>query len=653
MTLTAAQMAAKVTKLTTNMDRFNSIVNGSNTTNVTTDAGSVPSYAKFIYDTQAYITGQTAAITDAVASTAADAATATTKASQAATSATNAAASATTAQNAAANAITQATWAALNGISGLFANQKAEVPDTDTGTHTDPVVGGTVANAGVYIWSTSPAGWKRIGSTGLTAKADKSVIDVDPAYNRNELAVYLDGAGKLFGLVYGDAAWDLLLTGVKTRDFTIEIFERNGQDVSELVIVDANGYVLWRPSTSAALTDAINEIAAARGNQSSLNARLSQWLNSTGNPKSKLIGREFLRQCHQRLTSLALGEGGQLNIACGPGDSFTQNGSRWPTAFTNYLVSKYGDGGGGWTGYSYFGAYSGPYVIGGTQPSTLNGNARSTLYPVRFKGAWDRVYNASVSPDLGHVFSSTPGDMIERDLPAAPTHTAIKLFWIGTADGVIRWRIGAGSWTTQNVQGTVGALQYVDLAVSAGAQTIQIEVVSGTVKLCGDNALSSANGVRVHKIAGSGSQVSQWVAQTAADQQAGWAALGINAFLMMDGTNSQGSVVSPSVWKTNMATLIDRMRAAVAYPDIAILMPPDNQRTTNTYAMPLYADQARDLSVEKNVTFRDFQPDFGVQPSDYASTSGYPLFQSDNIHPEPLTGGRLLVQGALSLVIPF
>ncbi|WP_148087130.1 SGNH/GDSL hydrolase family protein, partial [Pseudogemmobacter humi] len=46
----------------------------------------------------------------------------------------------------------------------------AEVLDLDTGTHTDPVAGGTVANAGRYSWSASPAGWRRIGETGLSGK---------------------------------------------------------------------------------------------------------------------------------------------------------------------------------------------------------------------------------------------------------------------------------------------------------------------------------------------------------------------------------------------------------------------------------------------------------------------------------------------------
>ncbi len=58
-----------------------------------------------------------------------------------------------------------ATWSALNAAPGTLAGEIATVPTTDAGTHTDPVVGGTVANSGTFRWSASPAGWERTGST--------------------------------------------------------------------------------------------------------------------------------------------------------------------------------------------------------------------------------------------------------------------------------------------------------------------------------------------------------------------------------------------------------------------------------------------------------------------------------------------------------
>lgn len=87
----------------------------------------------------------------------------------------------TAAANAQASALTCATWAVLSGLTGSTAGQGAEVLDSDTGTHTDPVVGGTVNNAGRYSWSVIPAGWQRIANTGLSSKADEADLAVTDA----------------------------------------------------------------------------------------------------------------------------------------------------------------------------------------------------------------------------------------------------------------------------------------------------------------------------------------------------------------------------------------------------------------------------------------------------------------------------------------
>lgn len=130
--------------------------------------------------------GDTGTIDEAVqAATEAGAAQVALAAEQAGSAATQAASALTSAQlaaqdraaaeqaaaNAQSSALTCATWAVLSGLTGSVAGQGAEVLDSDTGTHTDPVVGGTVPNAGRYTWSASPAGWRRIGDTGLAGKA--------------------------------------------------------------------------------------------------------------------------------------------------------------------------------------------------------------------------------------------------------------------------------------------------------------------------------------------------------------------------------------------------------------------------------------------------------------------------------------------------
>ncbi|HEV7436277.1 MAG TPA: sialate O-acetylesterase, partial [Pseudorhizobium sp.] len=64
--------------------------------------------------------------------------------------------------------VRKATWSELAGSAGTKDGQPGEVVN-DSGTHTDPVVGGTVPNEGVYTWSASPAGWRRVADTGITS----------------------------------------------------------------------------------------------------------------------------------------------------------------------------------------------------------------------------------------------------------------------------------------------------------------------------------------------------------------------------------------------------------------------------------------------------------------------------------------------------
>lgn len=515
-----------------------------------------------------------------------------------------------------------------------------------------------------------------------------------------KLAVFFDQLGNIFGSVStATASWDIKLKKLALESgLGMELYEVHSPETGEsppFYLVDDNFQIIWQPVPTAVAS----EVTAARGSRASLGERISQFLLPSGQPQLAEMNRHLLRQCHQRLTSLVLGATQQLNLALGgPGDSYSANYLRYTTSIATILIARYGDGGGGWTGYGYASAYNGPFVIGGLQPGNSNGNVRPVLYPVRYSGTWAGVYNNSPSPDLAHVVSSTPGDRIQRTVPATPAHTALRLLWIGTAEGVIQWRVNAGAFTVLNVQGALDSIQSADLPIGATAWgagvnyasgalvtsggtiytaqtahtsgasfaadlalnrwvaspiTVQIDVVSGTVKLCGDNALSDANGVRVHKLAGSGSAVAQWVAQNAAQQQAGWARLGLHAVMMMDGPNSQGAAQPPVAWKADMGTMIDRIRAAVPFPDICIFMPPENGRLANAYPMAEYAKAARELAVSKGTAFRDLQGDFGLLPEDYASTSGYPLFNPDRLHPEPISGGPLMVAAELDMIIPF
>ncbi|WP_421925465.1 hypothetical protein [Neoaquamicrobium sediminum] len=76
---------------------------------------------------------------------------------------------------AAAGYVVKATWAALSAINGTRNGQPGRVTGPDAGNHTDPVVGGSVANVGEYAWSVSPEGWQRVGAIVDTASLQAEI----------------------------------------------------------------------------------------------------------------------------------------------------------------------------------------------------------------------------------------------------------------------------------------------------------------------------------------------------------------------------------------------------------------------------------------------------------------------------------------------
>lgn len=132
MVSTPEVMQTKITKFELNMGRFDSFMNADNVTDVTVDVGTVPSLKKAIeifYQTE--------------------------------------------------GGIYKALWSELNAVVGSYVGQKGVVTGPDAGTHTDPVVGGTVANTGEFSWSAAPAGWKRLGARVDTSEITDMRTDID------------------------------------------------------------------------------------------------------------------------------------------------------------------------------------------------------------------------------------------------------------------------------------------------------------------------------------------------------------------------------------------------------------------------------------------------------------------------------------------
>lgn len=396
----------------------------------------------------------------------------------------------------------------------------------------------------------------------------------------------------------------------------------------------------------ASIAGSAVEVVAARGSRNTLSDRLGAHLAPYGVPKHR-FGTHRLRETHQRLMCRRLGEARQLSIAT-IGDSYTHNASRWTGPAATYLTGQFGDAGGGWVGFGDLSANLGTYN---------NGNVRPSSYGYSRTGTWttDSLYYTGGGLDLGAIQSASAGARVTLTVPASPALSEARLFWEDTADGVVRYSWDGGStWTSVNTQGTLGNFGSAALSVGmpVGVGALWVEVVSGTVKLYGVLLKSSADGVVVHKLGATGSRAQQWATMAASAQwRAQLAALAPNLIEVMHGTNDQGASRTPDQFAADIATILDQCRVACPTADLLVMMPPENQRTTNTYPMAHYTAAALEVVAARDAAFLDTQLYFGAASADYAYGSPRPWYAADLIHPDPTTGGRALVASFLDALL--
>lgn len=656
-----------IPRFKTNEDRIDRFTNGSSTqTYTTSDNVQVPTIRKFLADKSAEIDAGLGDIADAVTEAADSATAASVSETAAAGSASSAAGSATVASNhavvaqgAAMPGISALTWLALNGLTGTYNGQLAEIPDTVSGTHTDPVTGLTVNDKGRYTWVSASSKWQRTGeaASSLTAENIPETNDPGDTFISDKAYIFANKtSGYVFGYLDTDGTWYSEKVTAKEVDITgqykiggvvldLSFTETILDDI--LIAADSEGNVLYRVDKSGVFYAKIDisgnsELMASRGSRATIDARLNQSLSAYGTDKYR-FGTERLRETKQRITARKFGENRQINIAA-IGDSYTHNSTRWTGPAATYLISQYGDAGGGWLGFA-------------SNSGTLdNGNVRSSSYTYARSGTgWNyATYYTSNSPDIGQITSSTAADKITVTGVATPVLSAVNLYWIGTTNGVTRYRWNGGAWTTQNVQGTVGNLLSAALSTNmpaSGAWTLEIEVVSGTCTLCGLDIQSAANGVRWHKLGSTGSTAAQWATASAnAQWRSGLTSLAPNLIEVMLGTNDQGASATPATFAANIATIIDNCRTACPTADILVIMPPENQRVGNAYPMSQYTAAALEAVAARDAAFVDTQLLFGVSSADYAFGSARPWYAADLIHPDPATGGRVLANAFLEAI---
>lgn len=338
-----------------------------------------------------------------------------------------------------------------------------------------------------------------------------------------------------------------------------------------------------------------------------------------------------LRQCAARFRSNKRGVPTPMVIA-GIGNSWMGTSLYWIRDFAEELQTEFGDGGPGWVGFAFSGSGS------------ITGSVLSSV-TVAKSGTWTPHYLDGDSPDAGQVVSTEAGAKYTITGPASLN--SARLY---ASSGTLRYRWDGGTWTEIAISGD--ALQTFALSgMPSTAWTLEIEVVSGTVKMSGLD-LQKTNGVRFHKLAKNGSNTAHW---TAIDETAfvdGLTVLAPHLVIIMHAINDQllssQVPVPPAQYADNMRELIRRARLASPATDILLVTPPKVRDQGPPTAD--YAAVERAVAVEQKCAHLDLQYAFGEDYPDYAYGSDRPLLDDTLIHPTQ-TFGRAVIVDAIRRMI--
>ncbi len=533
-----------------------------------------------------------------------------------------------------------ATWPALLAIAGTKTGQGAEVVESDAGTHAAATATGyngeVVPNAGRYTWSQAWGRWVRIGSSGvasvLAAMAEKVGSGEYETTETGTTWMFTDEVGRILF-----SSKDLEKPGILA-----EIYETT-DSVDGVYFVDETGRVISfvNNSGSSAETGPPKELVTARGNLPTLVDRLNVSTDADGYPIDWHWGSWYLRETRMRLRALKRGDAMKFGIAI-LGDSWSHSPQRYSGPLAETLVGEYGGFSSGWIGFGY----------PDTRTQLRNGSVLTSVYTLTVPIGWTPTYADADTPDIALLTTTNAGATIQVSGPDNGD-TTFTLYYLGTADGVVRYRWNGGAWTNLPLPNTSPADNVGTIALTgtpAGAWTLNIESVSGTVSLCGMVCSRAGNGVVVHKLAATGSRLAQWTARDATKWKAAFTALGeVNLTIMMFGTNDQRSTFIGD-FTTQINEQIDRLRAVNPAMDILLMAPCENGRTDNPRPMSQYTKVIRATARTKRCAYIDFQPLFGENVADYMPTGIRPWFNVDLLHPEPPTGGRALTDAVLRML---
>lgn len=490
-------------------------------------------------------------------------------------------------------------WTPLAAVTGAAGN--SAVVYEDAGTHTDPVVGGTVANAGFYLWSVSPAGWQRVADTeALKAEAWASLEtgEPDPVGHPGKKSAYQErvlaeaAAATVSGLYLATPLDDDIIP----------------------LLPDANGdAAIW---LDRGLFDAVG-----------LGTRLTSLIGTSDNANPVLTSGRHLRRFWARLAAHYAASTTVIKLGM-IGDSWTQFlpiPQALASAFYNLTntMQKSADGWISLSGAVINGATSGPY---GTTWSTYDPDTAGAA-PTRGCG-----------PD-GLAKFTTGTAALWQFANAYGTQLTIY-YWNG--NGSFRYRVDNGAWTTVASTGANAHAKVTISGLALGTHTVDIDttVNTGTFELHGLYAEAPARGgILFHQIGNGGARgidytnIKTHLTYFAAefDLDLALILLGINDYRLSSGT---------AEYVNGIEDIVDTARAAVADASILLIVPP-TCGATGTPAQSAYRDAMRSLVSANDYEMVDLMADWGSYAVENAAGSWADPLHVTGSATDTGSGGRI------------
>jgi len=297
------------------------------------------------------------------------------------------------------------------------------------------------------------------------------------------------------------------------------------------------------------------------------------------------FGVYYLRDWKAKVTKVLAGTVTQAIVAW-VGDSWTTQGNI-TTPLQVYLKNLLGDAGPG-------------YVNANDATPAVTGVTRTVL------GTWTH----------GSGITSSGAGM--TDMTSTDTATPATLQFVATATdfvihylkqpngGTFTWKIDGGGATSVNTANATTLFSTVSISgLSNASHTLLLTMtVAGAagVTISGVDVQLSVAGARFHNCGFTGTSTVEWAGINAANWEGAMLALNPNVVGITLGVNDLGANLTPTAFKTNLTTIITRIRAVLPNCDI-ILASPSDIGITGTYTMSDYVTAMQQLAWSLGVGF--------------------------------------------------